>query len=111
MDEQNKNIVFLGAKQNSCLVRCTCCNSYQFSFKNIIMNFKTDQLDKFREIIMNDSVAYSEVPTYNNKVAMIRCSDENDIYLAFDSEEIHEIKELLADAYCTENNYFPININ
>jgi hypothetical protein len=111
MDNCGSKVVMLASNENSCVIRCGCCDSYQVSFKNFIINFKHEQYEKFTEIIMNNSLLYSDEPTYNNKRAMIKCTSEADIYLAFDSGEIEELKELLEDAVLLDEACRSVNLN
>jgi len=111
MSEHNNKVTFLSAKKNSCVIRCSCCNSYQVSFKNLIINFKYAQFESFRDIFLKDKLVYSEESTYNNKTAMIKVSSDADIFLAFDEEEISEMKKLLFEVLNYESEFNSININ
>lgn len=101
----------LASNENSCIIKCGCCDSYQVSFKNFIINFKHEQYEKFRGIIMGDNFLYSDEPTYNNKKAMIKCTAETDIYLAFDEQEIAELRALLEEAVLLDEACRSINLN
>lgn len=111
MNNCGSKVVILSAKENSCLVKCNCCDSYQVSFKNFIINFKREQYDKFREIILSDNLLYSDEPTYNNKRAMIKCAAETDVFFAFDEAEVDELKELLEDAALLDEACRSLNLN
>lgn len=111
MNNCGSKVVVLSARENSCLIKCNCCDSYQVSFKNFIINFKHEQYDKFREIILGDNFLYSDELTYNNKKAMIKCTAEADVYLTFDDKEINELKELLEEAVLLDEACRSINLN
>mgnify|MGYP001423390075 CR=1 FL=1 len=111
MSEHKNTVTFLSAKKNSCVIRCSCCNSYQVSFKNLIVNFKYGQFESFRDIFLKDKLVFSEESTYNNKTTMIKVASDTDLFLAFDEDEISEMKELLFEVLNYESQYSSININ
>jgi hypothetical protein len=80
---------------NGYISECTCCCKLNFAYKNILLEFDEEELIRFLEWLMEfrfQPESYQPLPHHRDRVYR---SPLDNMYLAFNTEELHEIEILL----------------
>lgn len=109
MEEHNKKLRMLASKGNSGIMKCPCCNLYQLTFNNMVINFKREELAEFYRMI--SAPEYSEILKDSRGDNRLLVRMDMRIYYSFNESSFEQLKLLVSDALLMDEFYSSLVIN
>lgn len=84
--------------ENGYIGQCSCCDHYNFAYRNFLFIFTEAGLVGFQSMLYNEECLHVlETPTRNGKSVMLPSPIPN-FMLTFDEVELEEVKALLQES-------------
>lgn len=81
---------------NGYVSHCTCCQDYQFVYKNLVLIFQYEELIRFCEWLINFRYRPETYIPLNHGKCRVYKSPLSNLVIAFTQEELDEVELLLA---------------